>query len=132
MIEQDPQEGTSFFYSLNLWKSINIEQYNMISNSRKLAYNFTYLILHACFNQRHLTLPEQTPKLVQALLLAFSRGGEDVSLPFKERKKSRYHKDYKLSELEDENEMEKIDSNVLWAILAYVARDDKCANDFCE
>ncbi len=28
--------------------------------------------------------------------------------------------------------MEKIDSNVLWAILAYVARDDKCANDFCE
>ena len=67
----------------------------MIKNSRKIAYNFTYLILHTCFNQRHLPLPVQTPQLVQALLLAFSRGGEDVTLAFVERKKSRYHKDYK-------------------------------------
>lgn len=102
IIEKDPLNGALFVYSLEIWPSIVNQKFDLINGSRKLAYFYSYLVLHAGFNLRQKPLPKESPELIQALLIAFNRAGEDATLAFKERKKSRYHKDFEQSEIQDE------------------------------
>lgn len=111
--------------------------FDRISQSQRIAYCFTYLILHCAFNLTQLPVPEETPALLKTMLLAFNRGGEDCSLAFRKRPRAKYDHDSQddesmNEEIFEEEIFERIDSNVLYALLAYLSREPEHVDTFIE
>ena len=101
--------------------------------NNELAYNFSYLILHGACNQKSLPLPAEINDLLHTLLVSFNRISEDYSLTFKPRL-SKYRilkggevRDHFASE---EEIHDKIDSNILYALLAYCSRSKEHIDKF--
>ena len=81
--EQEPKSGAEFVYKLQLWNNIANTPFEKISQSQRLSYSYSYILLHCCFNLNHFAVPEEAHGLLQTMLVAFNRGGEDVSLAFR-------------------------------------------------
>ena len=119
-IEAEPKKGALFVRKLGLWELMIGDHVTEIRNSTQLSYCISFLILHGAFNIVPVPPPEESPGLVRTLLFLFNRGGEDVSLAFKPRKKARYANLEK--ETFSEEVLERVDSNVLWSLLAYCSK----------
>ena len=71
-------------------------------------------------------VPQEAPMLLDSLLIAFNRAGEDTSLAFKQRHLATSYRES--SEVEDditfEEEIifERIDSNILYALQSYLSK----------
>ena len=85
-IEDNPAQGVDFIYKINLWRTICTRAYNSkIRLNNRIAYSFSYIILHAACNQKRYNMPAEICELIRVLLLIFLRSSEDTSLPKKQR-----------------------------------------------
>ena len=57
-IEDNPVQGVDFIYKVNLWRTICTRAYNTKDRlNNRIAYSFSYIILHAACNQKRYNMP---------------------------------------------------------------------------
>jgi len=131
LVKANPKQGADFVASLQLTKQMMALSTRLTKTSNKLAYDLSFLISRALLREN--TPEEQSKDLLKFLLSAFNRKSEDVSLAFKKKPPSFIAPQLRKKMLNskpqivDEELLERLDSDVLWAISEFTRLSDRHA-----